>query len=175
MMDRPKHPTLSKPYGNVVTDEQAIKRLQESLPDDNAFLRSLASLAYLEDKVAYRVPFLTLIWFREVKEYSFSVLTASSQPLRVALESSHRLHRYLTPQRLWKHRSTLNMTFLAMPLQFGGPLSDLYLHFCSVGLTSTSSGVRAACVGILGPVLSQSQESMEEFLPVLLRMGQQVI
>ncbi|CAN0294858.1 unnamed protein product [Ectocarpus sp. 6 AP-2014] len=83
---------------------QAIKRLQEALPDGNAFLSSLSCLAHEED-------------------------------------------------------------------EFDGPLLDLYLHYCSVGLGSPSSGVRAACVGMLGPLLLRSSESMRDFLSTMMNMA----
>ncbi|CBJ30288.1 conserved unknown protein [Ectocarpus siliculosus] len=83
---------------------QAIKRLQEALPDGNAFLSSLSCLAHEED-------------------------------------------------------------------EFDGPLLDLYLHYCSVGLGSPSSGVRAACVGMLGPLLLRSSESMRDFLSTMMKMA----
>eukprot|EP00903_Cladosiphon_okamuranus_P019641 g18059.t1 len=85
---------------------QAIKRLQEALPDGDAFLCSLACLAHQED-------------------------------------------------------------------EFDGPLLDLYLHYCSVGLGSPSSAVRAACVGMLGPLLLRASESTGEFLSIMQRMAEE--
>lgn len=60
------------------------------------------------------------------------------------------------------------------PVQFDGPLLDLYLHYCSVGLGSPSSAVRAACVGMLGPLLLRTSESMGDFLSTMLRMAEEV-
>lgn len=59
-------------------------------------------------------------------------------------------------------------------MQFEGPLLDLYLHYCSVGLGSPSSAVRAACVGMLGPLLLRASESTGEFLSTMLRMAEEV-
>ncbi|CAM9879604.1 unnamed protein product [Scytosiphon promiscuus] len=83
---------------------QAIKRLQEALPGQDAFLCSLSCLAHQED-------------------------------------------------------------------EFDGPLLDLYLHYCSIGLGSPSSSVRAACVGMLGPLLLRSSGSMGGLLPTMQRMA----
>ncbi|CAM9656081.1 unnamed protein product, partial [Laminaria digitata] len=85
---------------------QAIKRMQEALPDGDAFLSSLASLAHLER-------------------------------------------------------------------EFDGALMDLYVHYCSVGLKSTSTAVRAACVGMLGPLLPRSPESTGGFLSAMSRMAEE--
>lgn len=51
---------------------------------------------------------------------------------------------------------------------------DLYLHYCSVGLGSPSSAVRAACVGMLGPLLLRTSESMGDFLSTMRRMAEEV-
>ncbi|CAM9561394.1 unnamed protein product, partial [Hapterophycus canaliculatus] len=83
---------------------QAIKRLQEALPDEDAFLCSLSCLAHQED-------------------------------------------------------------------EFDGPLLDLYLYYSSAGLGSPSSSVRAACVGMLGPLLLRSSGSIGELLPTMQRMA----
>lgn len=59
-------------------------------------------------------------------------------------------------------------------VQFSGPLLDLYLHYCSVGLGSPSSAVRAACVGMLGPLLLRTSESMGVFLSTMRKMAEEV-
>lgn len=64
--------------------------------------------------------------------------------------------------------------FVRLCEQFEGPLLDLYLHYCSVGLGSPSAGVRAASIGMLGPLLLRSSESMGDFLATMLRMAGEV-
>lgn len=59
-------------------------------------------------------------------------------------------------------------------VQFDGPLLELYLHYCSVGLGSPSSAVRTACVGMLGPLLLRTSESMGEFLSTMQRIAEEV-
>eukprot|EP00752_Nemacystus_decipiens_P006554 g5901.t1 len=57
--------------------------------------------------------------------------------------------------------------------EFDGPLLDLYLHYCSVGLGSPSSAVRAACVGMLGPLLVRTSESTRDFLSTMQRIAEE--
>ncbi|CAM9753250.1 unnamed protein product [Ascophyllum nodosum] len=64
-------------------------------------------------------------------------------------------------------------TLVYLEDELGDPLLDLYFQYCSVGLHSPSDASRAACVGMLGPLLPQTSETMRELLPIMLRIAEQ--